>query len=368
MKHLILAFVSALIISGCSSSSDDVEEELLPENLSVSVTPSTQVPGLVGITFNADNTNFFTIDYGVGLGFEEINTQSTTFQYTESGDYTITVRAHKTEDMFIEESEQVTVTVSSSGPISDEGYSTPLSYSGYTLVWNDEFDGTQLSADWTHEIGTGNNGWGNNELQYYRSNNTSLGNGYLTIEARNENFSGSEYTSSRIITEGQQFFQYGRIDIRAILPEGQGLWPALWMLGSNFRTVGWPFCGEIDIMEMVGGSGRENNVFGTLHWDDNGTYACTCGQGDGFTLSSGTFADEFHVFSIIWDETEIKWYVDDNLYKTIDISPAGLDEFRAEFFFIFNIAVGGNLPGNPNSSTQFPQQMVVDYVRVFQEN
>ncbi|MTI21328.1 glycoside hydrolase family 16 protein [Fulvivirga sp. RKSG066] len=249
----------------------------------------------------------------------------------------------------------------------DKGYSTPLSYPDYTLAWNDEFEGTSLSSDWTHEIGTGSNGWGNNELQYYREENTTVTDGYLFIEAKKESFGGRQYTSSRIITENKQEFKYGRIDIRALLPKGQGLWPALWMLGANFRTVGWPKCGEIDIMEMIGGQGRENNVFGTLHWEENGSRACTCGQGSGYTLSSGTFSDEFHVFTIIWDANQIQWFVDDELFKTIDITPADLSEFQEEFFFIFNVAVGGDLPGNPDASTQFPQRMIVDYVRVFQK-
>ena len=247
------------------------------------------------------------------------------------------------------------------------GYTTPLNYDNYTLVWQDEFNGTSLSSDWTHETGTGSGGWGNNELQYYQSENTTVDNGYLRITAKKEQVGGRLYTSSRIVTQNRQEFQYGRIDIRALLPEGQGLWPALWMLGSNFSSVGWPKCGEIDIMEMIGGQGRENDVFGTLHWDNAGQYACTCGQGH-YTLDSGTFADQFHVFTLKWNAQNIKWYVDDNLYHTINITPADLEEFRKEFFFIFNVAVGGNLPGSPNSNTVFPQSMVVDYVRVFQEN
>lgn len=264
---------------------------------------------------------------------------------------------------------EVTVTITDTDTetntgFTDEGYSTPLSYTNYNLVWNDEFEGTGLSTDWTYEIGTGSNGWGNNELQYYREENTSVEDGYLIIQARKENFGGRQYTSSRIITENAQEFQYGRIDIRALLPRGQGLWPALWMLGANFRSVGWPKCGEIDIMEMIGGSGRENTVLGTVHWDNAGTKA---DYGGDYTLSSGTFSSEFHVFTIIWDSQKIEWLVNDISYHTIDITPSELDEFQKEFFFIFNVAVGGNLPGSPDGTTQFPQQMVVDYVRVFQE-
>ena len=243
------------------------------------------------------------------------------------------------------------------------GYETPTSYPGYTLAWNDEFSGAALNtSDWTYETGGG--GWGNNEWQYYRAENTSVANGYLTIEARQENFGGRNYTSSRLITKDKQSFRYGRIDIRAVMPEGQGIWPALWMLGSNISTVGWPRSGEIDIMEMVGGSGREDTVHGTGHWDNNGSNAS---YGGDYTLNSGTFADEFHVFTIEWDSSVIRWFVDDVQYHALSITSAGLSEFREEFFFIFNIAVGGNWPGYPDGSTSFPQRMLVDYVRVFEK-
>lgn len=244
------------------------------------------------------------------------------------------------------------------------GNTSPTSYPNMTLVWQDEFDGATLNQnDWTYEIGNGTNGWGNFELQYYTDQNTSIVDGNLVIEAKRESQGGYDFTSSRIITEGKQNFQYGRIDIRAALPEGQGLWPALWMLGSDFSTVGWPRCGEIDIMEMVGGSGRENAVFGTAHWDDNGTPAKF---GATTTKSSGTFHDEFHVFSILWNQNSIRWYVDGNQYHVIDITPEELAELRNEFFLIFNIAVGGTLPGSPDNTTRFPQYMIVDYVRYFQ--
>ncbi len=255
--------------------------------------------------------------------------------------------------------------IDTKGPPST-GYVSPLTYPGYTLLWNDEFDGTSLNlGDWTHEIGDGCPtlcGWGNNELEYYQPQNTSVTGGLLTIEAREESVGGRNYTSSRIKTQTKQFFRYGRIDIRAALPRGQGLWPALWMLGESITTVGWPASGEIDIMEMIGGSGREDTVHGTLHWDVPG-YASTGGPS---TLGSGTYADKFHVFSIEWDSTHIRWFVDGNEYYVVDITPSHMTEFHDDFFFIFNVAVGGNWPGNPDSSTSFPQRMYVDYVRVFE--
>lgn len=245
--------------------------------------------------------------------------------------------------------------------IPTDGYATPTSYAGYRLVWQDEFNGNSVSNDWTFEIG--DHGWGNNEWQYYTNGqNVSVFDGNLVIEAREEAFQGANYTSTRMITQNKQSFQYGRIDIRAVLPEGQGIWPALWMLGDNFSSVGWPACGEIDIMEIVGH--EPSTVHGTIHWDNSGHVE----YGDSYTLANGKkFSDEFHVFSIIWDETTIKWLMNDIQYNEVAITPAHMSEFHATFFFIFNIAVGGNWPGYPNATTQFPQRMIVDYVRVFQE-
>lgn len=242
------------------------------------------------------------------------------------------------------------------------GYTTPLTYPGYSLVWQDEFDGSALGNHWNFEVN--GNGGGNNELQFYRTENTSLVEGNLVIEAKQESYGGRNYTSSRLTTQGKKSFKYGRIDIRAILPEGQGLWPALWMLGDNISTVSWPACGEIDIMELIGH--QPNRVYGTIHWraEDNNNINALLSNNK--ALSSGKFSDEFHVFSIIWDANQIKWYMDDILYNTADITPAPLSEFHNPFFFIFNVAVGGDWPGSPDATTSFPQRMIVDYVRVFQ--
>lgn len=356
----LLAFIFCL---SCSDSDDNVPTA--PSNLVLNTSVSQDGSGEVEIKVSATGAVEYQIDPGEeGAEIIISTTGVETHSYSTSGDYTIKVTALSASGESISSFRDISIVViDSNGTLG--GYETPMTYAGYDLVWSDEFDGTTLSSDWTHEIGTGSNGWGNNELQYYKAENTKVADGYLTITAKNESFGGKGYTSSRIITQGKKSFKYGRIDIRAILPQGQGLWPALWMLGSNFSTVGWPYCGEIDIMEMIGGQGRENEVFGTLHWDNAGSYACTCGQGY-YKLSSGIFANEFHVFSLVWDANAIKWYVDDNLYNTISITPSNLEEFQKEFFFIFNIAVGGNLPGSPNTTTVFPQQMIVDYVRVFQ--
>jgi len=247
-----------------------------------------------------------------------------------------------------------------------EGYITPLSYAGMELVWQDEFDGNSINVnDWNHE--QGNHGWGNNELQNYtnRSENSFISNGKLIIEAREEEFGGSNFTSARMTTQGKQEFALGRIDIRAKLPKGQGIWPALWSLGSSFSTVGWPACGELDFMELLGHEPKK--VHGTGHWGQQGQGFSQFHSGD-FSLTDGTdFTEEFHVFSVIWETNSIKFLVDDNEYHNLNTSHVnGNYPFNAPFFFIFNIAVGGNWPGNPDSTTEFPQRMYVDYIRVFQ--
>lgn len=247
------------------------------------------------------------------------------------------------------------------------GYSTPLNYPGYTLVWNDEFSGTALDANiWNYETGNGSGGWGNNELEYYTNSpkNVFVSNGNLIVEARKEAISGFNYSSARITTQNKKAFTYGRVDIRAKLPKGKGIWPALWMLGSNITSAGWPACGEIDIMELLGQ--EPSKVYATLHY---GASSATHGsKGNSYTLSSGSFYDQFHVFSMEWKQDQIKIYVDDNLELTVNKADVGSNPypFNAPFFFIFNVAVGGNWPGSPDATTTFPQRMIVDYVRVFQ--
>lgn len=249
--------------------------------------------------------------------------------------------------------------------IPSAGYTTPVEYPGKQLIWQDEFSGSSLNLQyWTYEYGVGNNGWGNNELQYYRAENTSVSSGYLVITAKEESFSGRSYTSSRLVTKDKFSFQYGRVDIRAALPYGQGIWPALWMLGSSFPSTNWPACGEIDIMEMIGGGAKNSDVYGTIHWSEQGAHAEASGK---YTLPSGIFYDQFHVFSIEWDEQFIRWYVDDQPYHSVNITDPEKNEFLTPFFLIMNVAVGGNWPGSPDASTVFPQRMIVDYIRVFQD-
>lgn len=260
---------------------------------------------------------------------------------------------------------QITLTNDDGAPtIDNSGYTSPSSYSGLTLVWEEEFDGSSVDGStWNFE--TGASGWGNNESQYYRAGtkNAELDQGFLRITAKEETYLGAPYTSARMTTQGKESFKYGRIDIRAKVPYGQGVWPALWMLGDNFSTDGWPTCGEIDIMELIGGEGyNDRTVYGTAHWSNNGSHA---EYGGNTSLPNGEkFNDEFHVFSIVWNSSSIKWYRDNMLYHSMNIG--SLSAFHQKFFFILNIAVEGNWPGPVGPSTQFPQYMLVDYIRVFQ--
>ncbi|ADR20167.1 hypothetical protein MATR_22170 [Marivirga tractuosa] len=363
MLFRVQVLILSLFSIACTSADSEIVP-LPPSDLNVEVVINESNSNTIKVSASAENANYYTFSFGDGSDKLRDDDGEVTYSYAESGDYTIEVNAHTTAEVFISSSQEVTITIQQNSDIDDEGYVSPMEYEGYNLVWQDEFEADQLSDDYTFEIGTGSNGWGNNESQYYREENTRLEEGYLVIQAKKENFQGQEYTSSRIITEGIKEFKYGRFDIRARMPYGQGIWPAIWMLGSNFRQVGWPHCGEIDIMEMIGGQGREATVHGTVHWQSNEGYA---NFGHSKNLSDGTLADKFHVFSIIWDENSIQWLIDNEPYGSIDTTPAHLDEFREEFFFIFNVAVGGNWPGYPDANTEFPQEMWIDYVRVFQQ-
>lgn len=249
------------------------------------------------------------------------------------------------------------------------GYDAPASYPGYTLAWADEFNGSSLNTtDWSFENGDGCPGvcgWGNNELEYYtdRPNNLFFQDGKLIIEGRKEAYSGKNYTSSKILTRGKKTFKFGRIDIRAKLPKGKGIWPAFWMLPQNNVFGGWPKSGEIDMMEMIGH--EANRTYGTLHF---GPGPGSTQLGRNYTLPSGIFNDEFHVFSLEWKQNQIKWLVDGVVYSTYTNADFGTNNypFNEDFFLIFNLAVGGNWPGNPDAATYFPQWLIVDYVRVYQ--
>ncbi|MBL3655399.1 family 16 glycosylhydrolase [Fulvivirga sp. 2943] len=371
-KNLLMVCLCLLVVMACGEDNDD-PEAMAPSGLELNYTLS----GSDNVTFTAtaQNANYFTFQFGdkENEPITRADNGIVSHTYGAPGKYEVIARAHASSTVFSETSVTVEITLPGGEDdggdfqIPTTGYSTPESYEGMTLAWKDEFDGDALNeSDWTFEMGNGDNGWGNQELQYYQKNNTTVKDGMLIIEARKESQGGYDYTSSRIITKGKKSFKYGRVDIRAALPQGQGIWPALWMLGSNYDDVSWPRCGEIDIMEMVGGEGKDNTVYSTLHWYAE-SKEIKADYGQSTTLSSGIFADEFHVFSLVWDAEKIVSYVDDKQFFVIDITPDDLSEFHQNFFFIFNVAVGGLWPGSPNATTNFPQRMVVDYVRVFQK-
>ena len=239
---------------------------------------------------------------------------------------------------------------------------------GWRLTWSDEFNGaanTPIDATkWTHDIGGG--GWGNAQLEFNTDrveNSFQNGDGYLVIKAIREDYQGNQYTSARIKTQGLFSQQYGRFEARIKMPYGQGLWPAFWMLGSDFETVGWPNCGEIDIMEFRGQSLYEST--GALHGPGysggNSLYSARASQ--------SSLAAVFHTYAVEWSPTSIKWFVDGDMY--MERTPASIPAnttwaFDHEFFMILNVAVGGSFLGNPDASTVFPQEMQVDYVRVYE--
>jgi beta-glucanase (GH16 family) len=232
---------------------------------------------------------------------------------------------------------------------------------GYTLVWNDEFNGTSIDlTKWEYEVN--GDGGGNNELQYYTNlpENSFIENGSLVIEALKQNYLGKEYTSARLRTYKKGDWTYGRFEIRAKLPYGQGLWPAIWMLPTDWFYGGWPTSGEIDIMEELGQ--EPYKVYGTIHYGP--AYPNNQHSGGSFQLPSGTFSADYHIFALEWDSTGMRWFVDGYKYHTeIHGSP-----FDQRFHMILNVAVGGNWPGSPDASTKFPQRMSVDYVRVYRKN
>jgi len=234
----------------------------------------------------------------------------------------------------------------------------------YNLVWSDEFNGTSIDQNnWTFEIGTGSGGWGNNELEYYtsRPENARIESGNLVIEARKESYGGMNYTSARLKTQGKRSFKYGRIEARIKLPQGQGLWPAFWTLGTDINTVSWPRSGEIDIMEHVN---TENRTHGFIHWDSNGGHASYGGPSHSIDVT------QYHVYSIEWTSSAIKWFIDGVQFWEANIANSinSTEEFHKNHFLLLNMAVGGNWPGAPNASTPFPAKMFVDYVRVYQDN
>lgn len=359
-----IGLIGILLIS-CGGGSDDPDipdpepEVVMPSNLSLSISivgkddanPNGDGSGTIQCTAHATDAVKYVYRFGTMAEYESTN-GSYEFTYTEKGTniYTVYVYAYSRTNHSINVSQAITI------------YVTPITFS--TLIFSDEFDtnGSPDGSKWGYDIGTGSNGWGNGEEQYYtsRSDNVIVANGHLKITAKKENYEGAEYTSTRMLTMDKFEFTYGRVEVKAKLPEGGGTWPAIWMLGANFRTVGWPACGEIDIMEHVGNN--QGTVQSAMHTPSS--YGNTVNHGSQYIAD---VSSEFHVYSMEWTDEEIVFFVDD--VEHYRYAPSGKNSdtwpYNEDQFIILNIAMGGGFGGtiDPNfvSST-----MEIDYVRVYQ--
>jgi beta-glucanase (GH16 family) len=242
-------------------------------------------------------------------------------------------------------------------PVANVIDSTALA--GWNLVWHDEFNGPVIDTSiWRFEVN--GDGGGNNELQYYTSEprNAFVENGTLVMQALKESYNGKQYTSARMNTTYKREWLYGRVDVRAKTPTGRGLWPAIWMLPTDWVYGGWPASGEIDIMELLGQ--EPSKIYGTVHWGQDAAHHLS--SGGFYVLPNGaSFANGFHTFTLEWSADSIKWFVDGIRYHGEKNGPP----FDKRFHLLLNVAVGGNWPGSPDASTTFPQVMQVDYVRVY---
>lgn len=340
-------FVLLCSCSSDSGSSGGTETNTNPSNLVVSavvvgtssLNPNGDGSGKVNFTINATNATSYKILLGDGVT-QEVNSGLFTYTYKASGTntYTVFVSAYNGAKFV---STSITVTL----------------YVAPTALWSDEFNtnGVPDSLKWGYDLGAG--GWGNNESQFYtsRAENVIVSNGTLKIKTLKESYQGSNYTSTRMLSKGKFSFKYGKIEFRAKLPSGGGTWPALWMLGDNIGTVSWPACGEIDIMEHVGND--LNKIHGTLHYTGR-----SGGNADSSSTTIANATTEFHIYTVDWRADSIKFYVDNQLFKTATNTSSM--PFNQNFFLIINCAMGGNFGGaiDPNfvSST-----FEVDYIRVF---
>lgn len=307
---------------------------------------------------NTSDGEYYSVEWDFGNG-ETIETTERNKTYTIyfplAGDYNISITVLNFAGDIKRDEQTITI-------LSDDPDYIPNSDK---LIWSDEFNGTFVnSSNWTFE--TGSNGWGNNELQNYTNgDNVEVKDGKLIITAKkvNDNQTVGSYASTRMITMDKQEFTYGKIEVRAKLPSGRGIWPAIWMLGANFNNVGWPACGEIDIMEYVGY--EPNTIHSTVH-----TLAGSGGESNGNSKTLETAEEEFHIYGLIWDENELIFYTDEPENVTHTYAPANKNAqnwpFNKPQFFIFNIAVGGNWGGAEGiDDSIFPQTMEIDYVRVY---
>jgi hypothetical protein len=371
MKIKTLFLLLIISLSSFLSSCDEKDQTLTPQFLLSNtdiLAPEDNPNGLVSIPIylSKDYSEAVSVDYEsvdstavAGTDYVEINSGTLTFQPGELvKEITINILPNA------EGKENVYFNIRLSNPVNSRLSKSSLrvkivNVDFENLAWSEEFMVSTLNTTiWNYDEGGG--GWGNNELQTYTdlTDNVHLDTGYLHITVLNP--SGSSYTSGRINTNGKKEFTYGRMDIRAKLPEGQGIWPAIWMLGSNFNYIGWPKCGEIDIMELLGH--EPSTSYGAVHWDNNGHVSRT----NSFSLNSGKFSAGFHVFSLVWTPNKLIWMVDNQQFLYLTKVEMPNFPFDLPQFFVLNVAVGGNWPGAPDETTIFPQNLIVDYIRVYQ--
>ena len=312
-----------------------------PPHFSVTANVSKDSSGRVAFTTRGINAALYDYDFGDSI-FKSTGSKKITHTYRVSGTYTVHVTAKNTGGQIVAAVVEFKI-----------GYRL-------SLVWSDEFDvpGLPNSLKWGYDIGTGGDGWGNNELEYYtnRIQNAEVVNGVLKITAARESYNGSTYTSARLLTKNKFSFKYGKIEVRAKLPAGVGTWPAIWMLGDNIAAAGWPDCGEADIMEHRGS--ELNKIFGTLHYPGR-----SGANGNGSTVMINDVTAQFHNYILEWSPAAIKFYVDTQLYFTV--TNTGSLPFKQNFFIILNVAMGGGFGGTVDPAFK-AAAMEVDYVRVYQ--
>jgi beta-glucanase (GH16 family) len=333
-KISVILITTLLFMVACKKTSD-ASSQTVVSNLQINAVVSSDGSGKVDFTASATNALSYSFEFGNGI-IQTSTTGIINYQYTTAGNnsYTVTVTANGSSSS-AKATTTITVNVSTTA--------------GASLYWSDEFnvDGAPDPNKWGYDLGAG--GWGNSELEYYtnRSTNVIVSNGTLKITAIKENYSGSAYTSARILTKDKFVFTYGRVEMRAKLPAGVGTWPALWMLGSNAATAPWPSCGEIDIMEQRGS--ELNKIYGTLHYP-------------GHSGANGNGNTEFHIYKLDWTPTAINIYVDDKLFQSVANSSS--IPFNHDFFLIFNLAMGGSFAGAVDPAFT-NATMEVDYIRIY---
>jgi beta-glucanase (GH16 family) len=361
MKPSSFFFIGFMILISCSQPNDEVEEankqDILPTNLSIQVIvegqtsskPNGDGSGSINIIISATNTISYKVKFG---DTKEVESTSGILNHTYDSvglnNYTIEVFAFSSTGNSISSFKKISISVSKA----------------LTLVWSDDFntDGAPDETKWAYDIGLGNNGWGNNELQYYtkRPENVIVKDGVLKITAKKESYKGSSFTSTRLKTQDKYDFTYGKVEIRAKLPTGIGTWPALWSLGSNITSVGWPACGEIDLMEHVGS--KQGIVQSTTHTTSNHGGNTSVGS-----IVLNEVSTQFHIYAFEWSKDKIEFSVDGTVFHSYQPTNKNTDNwpFDANQFIIMNIAIGGTLGGNVDANFT-SSSMEIDYIKVYQ--